>query len=285
MPINLRDSGASATRDQAGHWQLHVGIYLPGITFWDGYRVQVRVIHEQDQFVRGIEPKVFHLSWHDNSDLSLWDATIDLIADSDGHFGQDGTYLYRFQLLHHNRVVTYWFSDPFARATGRGNVSAFTVDSSAADYSWHDGAFVVPEVDELVVYEVHVGEFNSSFDGLLLHATTSSQSASTGSTSSMLTVSATTTCREFSMGPPAADTPTWFTARTCTAGRQALIHGSRQTAAGAGSSSAQNTCRTPAASCAPPTPTPHGRTGCSGRQTGRRTGPSRFHSRTSLTLN
>jgi 1,4-alpha-glucan branching enzyme len=27
---------------------------------------------------------------------------------------------------------------------------------------------VVPEVDELVVYEVHVGEFNGSFDGLIL---------------------------------------------------------------------------------------------------------------------
>lgn len=168
MPISLPDSGASVTRDLAGHWQLHIGLYLPGITYWDGYRVQVRVIHEEDQFVRGIEPKTFHLSWHDDSEFSLWDAAIDLTAHNDGNFGQEGTYLYRFQLLHHDRVVTYWFSDPFARATGRGNLSAFTVDSTAATFTWQDANFVVPNVDNLVVYELHVGEFNSNFDGLVL---------------------------------------------------------------------------------------------------------------------
>lgn len=168
MAIKLEDVGARAAKDAAGHWQVHIGIYLPGITFWDGYRVQVRVIHARDQFVRGIEPKVFDLFWHDDSDLGLWDTTVDLTARLEGNFGQEGSYLYRFQLLQYERVVTFWFSDPFARATGKGSLSAFTVDSAAAGFSWHDAGFVVPEVDELVVYEVHVGEFNDTFDGLAL---------------------------------------------------------------------------------------------------------------------
>lgn len=168
MAINLSEVGAAAAQDAAGHWQVHIGIYLPGITFWDGYRVQVRVIHASDQFVRGIEPKVFDLFWHDENDLGLWDTTVDVTAHSDGNFGREGSYLYRFQLLDQDRVVTFWFSDPFARATGKGNLSAFTVDSAAADFRWQDAGFVVPEVDELVVYEVHVGEFNDTFDGLAL---------------------------------------------------------------------------------------------------------------------
>ncbi|MDR6417036.1 alpha-amylase family glycosyl hydrolase [Pseudarthrobacter sulfonivorans] len=164
--IDLHEVGATAVKDAAGHWQVHIGVYLPGITFPDGYRVQVRLIHERDQFVRGIEPKVFDLSWHGGSALDLWDVAVDLTSDNNGNFGQDGVYLYRFQLLRGAKAVTFWFADPFARATGRGALSAFTIDSVGAPFSWHDGGFVVPEVDDLVVYELHVGEFNGTFDGV-----------------------------------------------------------------------------------------------------------------------
>lgn len=166
MTIDLSEVGAAAVKDGAGQWQVHIGIYLPGITFPDGYRVQVRIIHERDQFVRGIEPNVFDLFWHDGSALDLWDVTADLAANGDGNFGQEGIYLYRFQLLRGAQAVTFWFADPFARATGRGTLSAFTIDSSGAPFGWHDNGFVVPEVDDLVVYELHVGEFNSTFDGV-----------------------------------------------------------------------------------------------------------------------
>jgi hypothetical protein len=61
MPINLAEVGAAPNRDAAGRWRVRIGIYLPGLTFDNGYRVQVRVIHERDQFVRGLEPKAFDL--------------------------------------------------------------------------------------------------------------------------------------------------------------------------------------------------------------------------------
>ena len=166
MTLDIYEVGAAPVKNAAGHWLVHFGIYLPGITYPDGYRVRVRVIHERDQFVRGIEPKVFDLYWHGGTALDLWDITVDLTADSDGNFGQDGVYLYRFQLLRGARTVAFWFADPFARATGRGTLSAFDIGSPGGPFTWHDAGFVVPEVDDLVVYELHVGEFNGTFDGV-----------------------------------------------------------------------------------------------------------------------
>jgi hypothetical protein len=55
MNIDLGEVGATATKDGAGHWQVRFGIYLPGITFNKGYRVHVCLIHERDQFTRGID--------------------------------------------------------------------------------------------------------------------------------------------------------------------------------------------------------------------------------------
>ncbi len=166
--IDLGEVGANATRDAAGNWQIHFGTYLPGITFNKGYRLKLRVIHQFDQFMRGIEPLDFELFWHNGSPLDLWDVTVN-VADhvGHGHFGQEGTYLYRYQLLRGSQVVAMWFSDPFARASGIGTHSAISLDSGAQPFAWDDAAFQVPEVDDMVVYELHVGEFNHNFDGLI----------------------------------------------------------------------------------------------------------------------
>lgn len=162
MIVDLNEVGA-----RVNGRTVHFGIYLPNITLHKGYRVQVRVIHERDQFVRGIEPKVFDLFWHDGSRLDLWDVTVDLAANADGNFGTEGNYLYRFQLLQNGRIVTFWFGDPFARATGRGTLSAFEVFDAPQPFQWTDGAYRVPPVEEMVVYELHVGEFNETFDGVI----------------------------------------------------------------------------------------------------------------------
>ncbi|HEX2123020.1 MAG TPA: alpha-amylase family glycosyl hydrolase, partial [Thermoanaerobaculia bacterium] len=159
--------GARASRNAAGHRLIHFGVYLPGITFHRSYGVQVRVIHERDQFTRGVEPKVFELFWHNASPHDWWDVTVDLTAAADGNFGEEGRYLYRFQLLRNGQVVTFWFADPFARSTGRGTLSAVDVFDAPQPFSWTDGAYRVPEVDEMVVYELHVGEFNETFDGVV----------------------------------------------------------------------------------------------------------------------
>jgi hypothetical protein len=82
--INLSEVGASPSRQANNAWQIHFGVYLPGITH-PRYRVRLRVIHERDQFVRGIEPQIFDLSWR-GGPSDLWEFILDLQAGA-GHFG------------------------------------------------------------------------------------------------------------------------------------------------------------------------------------------------------
>ena len=168
MPIDLSEVGATVSIDASGVALVRFGVYLPGITFDAGYRLQVKVIHERDQFVRDIPPTAFWLSWVKGSELDLWTTTIPLPAGP-GHFGEEGTYVYRFQLLRASATgeqpVTPQFADPFGRASGLGTLSAFTV--GAASFTWTDQGFRVPEIDDMIVYELHVGEFNGTFDGVV----------------------------------------------------------------------------------------------------------------------
>jgi 1,4-alpha-glucan branching enzyme len=141
----------------------------------DGFRLVVRVIHERDQFDRAVPPQAFDLAYDDaDPAMGLWHAEVDLVppAGDAGHFGEEGTYLYRYQLLRRDphldryRPVVFWFADPFARTAGLGSLSAFTV-GQVAPFAWTDDAFQVPEVDDLIVYELQVAEFNRDFDGVV----------------------------------------------------------------------------------------------------------------------
>src|ERR671910_2547906 len=166
--ISLSEVGAHPQQQAPGQWAVTFGIYLPGLTYDKGYRLKVRVIHEADQFIRGIDPKEFWMTWINGSPLDLWTATVPLVADpAPSHFGQPGRYVYRYQLLRSDgRPIAFWFPDPFARETAIGTLSAFTIDPQAQPFAWSDAAFVPPDVDQMVVYEVNVREFNTDFDGL-----------------------------------------------------------------------------------------------------------------------
>ncbi|MGH8017714.1 MAG: alpha-amylase family glycosyl hydrolase [Opitutaceae bacterium] len=163
--INLSEVGAAPRHDALGQWSVTFGIYLPGITFNKGYAVKVRIIHAADQFIRGIEPKDFFLDWVNGSEHDLWTATVPLAPEPLSRFGQQGTHLYRFQLQRGGEDVTLWFADPFGRAAGIGTLSAFTIDDPEPPFGWTDGDFTVSEIDDTVVYELNVREFNRDFDG------------------------------------------------------------------------------------------------------------------------
>jgi len=165
--IDLNEVGAVPHRDAAGNWQVRFGIYLPGIKYDKGYAVKARIIHDEDQFVRGIEPKEFFLNWNNGSIHDLWEVTVPLAADPASNFGKNGVHLYRFQLLRGNEEVTFWFSDPFGRSSGLGTLSAFTIGDDPQPFVWNDDAFRVPEVDDMVVYELNVREFNNDFQGVI----------------------------------------------------------------------------------------------------------------------
>jgi 1,4-alpha-glucan branching enzyme len=42
---------------------------------------------------------------------------------------------------------------------------------------WRDANFLVPEVDDMVVYELHVGEFNETFDGVVAQLSRTSKAS------------------------------------------------------------------------------------------------------------
>ena len=165
MSINLSEVGVSITRLSATDWRAQFGIYLPGIAPNGGYSLLVRVIHEADQFTPSIPPVTIPVAYVGGPN-GLWQVTTPLTSDPSSHYGTPGRHLYRYQLLRNGEPVVFWFADPFARESGPGTYSAFTLSQSPAPFAWHDAAFKVPSVDEMVVYELHVGEFARDFSGV-----------------------------------------------------------------------------------------------------------------------
>jgi 1,4-alpha-glucan branching enzyme len=169
--IDLTEVGANV--DSAGN--LRFGLYLPEITAAKGYAVVARLIHELDQFTPEIPPKDIVLQFDPTHPLGLWSATVNVpsLASGAGHLGAPGRYLYRYRLLGQRggvqRIVTSFFTDPFAREAGPAKLSAFSLPDPAhpvAPFGFTDTGFQVPPLDDLIVYELQVEEFNSTFDGV-----------------------------------------------------------------------------------------------------------------------
>lgn len=141
--INMAEVGAFPTLDASGHFNVQFGVYLPGLRAPDGFAVIVRVIHSQDRFTPGIAPRDFPLQWQPGSPLDLWSADVSVDPVAGTNFGNEGSYLYRYQLQWApagqatRSVVTKWFVDPFARATDIGELSAFTLTKTPAPFAWN----------------------------------------------------------------------------------------------------------------------------------------------------
>ncbi len=172
MAINLAEVGASCAVDASGTLQITFGLYLPGIRSTDGFGVVVRIIHDADRFDPNVPPVNILMTWTAGSALDLWTARAALNPDPNSHFGQDGLYLYRFQLYWTpaggaRQLITEWFPDPFARETDLGVLSAVTCARGApVPFNWTDEAWRTPELDSLIVYEAQVEQFNDTFAGV-----------------------------------------------------------------------------------------------------------------------
>lgn len=169
--IDLSEVGAFASTDPNGNFSIRFGIYLPGIHAQDGFEVLARVIHRNDRFVPGIAPQDFPLNWVSGHPLDLWTATIPVQPIAHTNFGQPGAYVYRYQLWFTpaggtRQLVTLWFTDPFARETDIGLLSAVTLATPPNAFPWSDANYKTPELDDLLVYELQVEEFADTFDGV-----------------------------------------------------------------------------------------------------------------------
>jgi 1,4-alpha-glucan branching enzyme len=170
--IDLNEVGAFPALTAPGLFSVRFGLYLPGIHSSDGFEVRARVIHSADRFDPSVPPVNFTLAWQAASPLDLWTITVPLTPVAGTHFGQSGMHLYRFDLWWTPvggtaQCVSPWITDPFAREAEIGRMSAFILDPAAAPFAWTDAAYKTPELDDLVVYELQVEEYNDTFDGVV----------------------------------------------------------------------------------------------------------------------
>ncbi|HKA53426.1 MAG TPA: alpha-amylase family glycosyl hydrolase, partial [Candidatus Binatia bacterium] len=169
--INVAEVGAFPAVTPSG-FQIRFGLYLPGIRATDGFEVLVRLIHKEDRFDPAVQPQDSSLAWTAGHALDLWTATVPVQPVAGTHFGTGGLYLYRFQLWWTppggtRQLLTRWFTDPFARQTEIGRLSAVLLAPTPAPFAWTDAGYKTPDLDDLIVYELHVEQFNDTFDGII----------------------------------------------------------------------------------------------------------------------
>ncbi len=81
-----------------------------------------------------------------------------------------GVYLYRFEISgpspdEGNSVRSLYFGDPFARETDAGIFSVCRLPAPP-QFAWNDINFQVPPLDEIILYELNVAEFGTTFGGV-----------------------------------------------------------------------------------------------------------------------
>lgn len=147
------------------------GFLLPWVSSANGNRLFVKVIHEEDQFLQQIPAKRFELS-HSIHPMygDFWSCDIEIkTADrniSASAWGNEGRYVYRYEL--ESPLLTApldWIVDPFARESGVGRQSAFTLGYE--DHVWKpvEDTWKTPALNDLIAYEIMLHEFASDLKG------------------------------------------------------------------------------------------------------------------------
>lgn len=167
--LNLDTVGAR----QRPHTKIvEFGVYLPWIDSAKGYEVAVKIIHHKDQFIHDVLPLEFsmqHVSTHSNYG-AYWNCIVDIASvsppDNSRGWGDSGQYVYRFEVVDkHSKAVVDWVIDPFAREFGVGKMSSFTLDYTPYTWSPGESSWKTPRLRDIVVYELHLGEFANGIDG------------------------------------------------------------------------------------------------------------------------
>lgn len=147
-------------------------IYLPSIEKEKGFSVTVYVINKKDQFDVKVPANLYPLHPEPISPASdpLWGEISKNRWCSEFILMEPGTYIYRFEISgpdpgSGNKVRSLYFGDPCARETDIGIFSVFRIPAEKPP-TWEDGAFKVPSLDEIILYELNVAEFGGTFTGV-----------------------------------------------------------------------------------------------------------------------
>lgn len=146
--------------------KVHLGVLLPGVSTAGGYKVELRIIHEKDQFIQS-QP-AFHQPLSHAIDATygdFWETTVDLSPANRGkHWGEVGRYVYRYAVTKPNGDEVDWVVDPFAREFGVGRQAAFTYGYKEHKWDSPEAQWKTPRQKDLVLYELNIMEFAGSLD-------------------------------------------------------------------------------------------------------------------------
>lgn len=170
-------------------------IYLPGIEKNRDFSVKVYVINKKDQFNPHIKADSYDMAPDDESIVAdkQWGDIAKNRWCSDFVPMMPGTYFYRFEITgpkcikpddgvsfedpciegisqsNQTKVRSLYFGDPCARETDAGVFSVFHIPDPGvvqSPWTWDDSAFKVPALNDLILYEINVAEFASTFAGV-----------------------------------------------------------------------------------------------------------------------
>jgi 1,4-alpha-glucan branching enzyme len=170
--MNLMPLNKLGPREKAGN-VVEFGLYLPWISEEQNQHLKVKIIHEKDQFLQAIPPKLFDLEHRiDPQYGDYWSGAVRIDAADRPHpksaWGKPGRYVYRFLLSdgHTGREID-WIIDPFAREYGIGKLSAFTLGYTPYTFSSQEKNWRVPTLHDLTIYELMLAEFANDLEGAL----------------------------------------------------------------------------------------------------------------------
>lgn len=141
-------------------------ICLPSIS--QSFSVHLLYISKADQYDKSVPSSSIPLKLSPNQ--GKWGDLAQLLWESDPMTLPDGTYFYRYEIRGPAKdgsgpVRSLYFGDPFARETSSGIFSIFRIGRTP--YTWQQPAFTVPALNDAIIYELNVAEFNDTFDGVV----------------------------------------------------------------------------------------------------------------------
>jgi maltooligosyltrehalose trehalohydrolase len=157
---------------QVGPSVLAFGVLLPWVTPGNGQSVDVLVIHEADQYLQGVPAVEVPLKYSvDPGYGDLWSGNVDVSAPAGqpagSRWGTPGRYVYRLAITDPGRGRIDWVIDPCARDFGVGKQSAVVLGGQPFTWSPADGAWRVPALRDLAMYEINLAEFHVDLDGAI----------------------------------------------------------------------------------------------------------------------
>lgn len=150
--IDLSRVGAHVVGDL-----VRFGIYLPDVGVDKAVRLTAKVSYVSDFAWENFADCPLHYK-DDDDGFPFYEGSLDLSGR------RKGTYRFQYEISRGSNVYPRWASDPFARRTAAGHRSAFLYGE---EESVRVSSFDVPSVEDLVVYECNVSEFNRTFEGVI----------------------------------------------------------------------------------------------------------------------